>query len=62
MGRGNDNMSNIATAVILGGIKLVTSLRVAEEDEVTGLDLSLHGEAAYNLLGSGIGTEAHRMH
>jgi Amt family ammonium transporter len=50
------------TVVILGGIKLFTSLRVTEEEEVTGLDLSLHGEAAYNLLGSGMGTEMHGMH
>ena len=52
----------VGTVVILGGIKLFTSLRVTEEDEVTGLDLSLHGEAAYNLLGSGMGTEGHWPH
>ena len=52
----------VGTTLILGGIKLFTSLRVTEEDEVTGLDLSLHGEAAYNLLGSGMGTEGHWPH
>jgi Amt family ammonium transporter len=52
----------VGTALILGVIKLFTSLRVGEEEEVTGLDLSLHGESAYNILGSGIGTEGHRMH
>jgi len=52
----------VGTALILGVIKLFTSLRVGEEEEVTGLDLSLHGEAAYNILGSGVGTEGHRMH
>jgi len=46
----------VGTAVILGGIRLVTSLRVSEEDEVAGLDLALHGEAAYNV-GTGVGTE-----
>jgi ammonium transporter, Amt family len=52
----------VGTVIILGGIKLFTSLRVTEEDEVTGLDLSLHGEAAYNLLGSGMGTQGHGLH
>jgi ammonium transporter, Amt family len=52
----------VGTFVILGGIKLFTSLRVNEEEEVMGLDLSQHGEAAYNILGSGMGTEAHRQH
>ncbi len=52
----------VGTVVILGGIRLFTSLRVTDEEEVTGLDLSLHGEAAYNLLGSGIGAEGYRQH
>jgi Amt family ammonium transporter len=46
----------VGTAVILGAIRLVTSLRVSEEDEVAGLDLALHGEAAYNV-GTGVGAE-----
>jgi Amt family ammonium transporter len=47
----------VGTAVILGGIRLVTTLRVTEEEEVTGLDLALHGETAYSNLGSGVGME-----
>jgi len=39
------------------GISLFTSLRVTEEEEVTGLDLALHGEAAYNILTSGLRSE-----
>jgi Amt family ammonium transporter len=42
----------VGTVAILGAIKLFTSLRVSEEDEVQGLDLSLHGEVAYNIVGS----------
>jgi len=49
----------VGTAAILGGIRLVTPLRVTEEEEVTGLDLALHGEAAYATGGS-LGTEPHR--
>jgi len=51
----------VGTVVILGGIKLVTPLRVSEEDEVTGLDLSLHGESAYSDLGTGVGTQGVRL-
>jgi len=50
----------VGTAAILGGIRLFTSLRVTEEEEVTGLDLTLHGEAAYSSGGSGVGTEPYR--
>ena len=39
--------SVIATFIILKVISLVMKLRVSEEQEATGLDLSLHGEAAY---------------
>jgi len=49
----------VGTAAILGAIRLVTPLRVTEEEEVTGLDLALHGEAAYATGGS-LGTEPHR--
>ncbi|MBN2371667.1 MAG: ammonium transporter [Vicinamibacteria bacterium] len=45
------------TFVILKTISLFTSLRVTEEEEVTGLDLALHGEAAYNILVSGLRSE-----
>ncbi|GAB6153166.1 ammonium transporter [Desulfosporosinus burensis] len=37
-----------ATFVIMKGIALVMKLRVNEEQESTGLDLSLHGETAYS--------------
>lgn len=37
--------SAIGTTVILYGIKVFTTLRVSEEDEVEGLDYSQHGEA-----------------
>jgi Amt family ammonium transporter len=50
----------VGTAAILGGIRLFTSLRVTEEEEVIGLDLTLHGEAAYSSGGSGVGTEPFR--
>jgi len=46
----------VGTAAILGAIRLFTPLRVSEEQEVSGLDLTLHGEAAYNV-GAGVGTE-----
>lgn len=39
----------IATFVILKVISLVTQLRVDKEEESLGLDLSLHGEEAYNV-------------
>lgn len=35
------------TFIILKVISLVTKLRVSEEEEATGLDISLHGEEAY---------------
>jgi len=37
----------VATFIILKVISLVTKLRVSEEQESNGLDLSLHGEEAY---------------
>lgn len=37
------------TAIILLGIKAVIGLRVTEEDELLGLDLSQHSESAYEL-------------
>lgn len=39
----------IGTIVILKIVDVVTGLRVAEEHEVEGLDISQHGEEAYNL-------------
>ena len=37
-----------ATLVLIFVTKAVTSLRVDEETEVNGLDLSVHGERAYD--------------
>jgi ammonium transporter, Amt family len=42
----------VGTFLILSLVKLVVPLRVADEDEITGLDVSLHGEVAYNFGGS----------
>lgn len=44
------------TFVILKAVSLVTALRVSAEDEMTGLDLALHGEAGYNFLSQGVGS------
>lgn len=41
--------SAVMTAVILVVVKAITGLRVDEEEEVQGLDLSVHGETGYNL-------------
>ncbi len=41
--------SFVVTLVILKVIDALIGLRVAEEDEITGLDLSQHGEVGYNL-------------
>jgi Amt family ammonium transporter len=41
--------SFIVTAVLLKLVGLVSPLRVTKEDEEIGLDLSQHGEVAYNL-------------
>jgi Amt family ammonium transporter len=43
--------SFVLTVIILKAIDLVIGLRVNEEDEDTGLDLSQHGEAGYSLTG-----------
>jgi Amt family ammonium transporter len=43
--------SFVLTVVILKVIDVVMGLRVTEEDEDTGLDLSQHGEAGYSLTG-----------
>ena len=39
--------SGVVSFVLLKGISLVTSLRATDEDESSGLDISLHGEEAY---------------
>jgi Amt family ammonium transporter len=47
----------LATVVILLGLRMVFgSLRVADEDEVQGLDLSEHSESAYGFVGGGTGS------
>ena len=38
----------LGTFIILKVVESLTPLRVSREDELTGLDLSLHGEVAYN--------------
>ncbi len=38
------------TLVCLGIVRLVTGLRVTKEEEMSGLDISQHGESAYNFL------------
>jgi len=39
----------VGTLLILKAVDLVVGLRVSEADEITGLDLSMHGEEGYNL-------------
>jgi Amt family ammonium transporter len=41
-------LAAVATFVILKVVNLVVGLRPTEQDENQGLDLSLHGEQAYN--------------
>ncbi len=43
-------LAAIGTAVILLLVRAIIGLRVSPEEEVAGLDVSLHGESAYNLL------------
>ncbi|MFN8643222.1 MAG: ammonium transporter [Candidatus Binatia bacterium] len=53
----------VATAVILAGLKMAFgSLRVDEEDEVEGLDLSQHSESAYSPGGGGSLVSPEMMH
>jgi Amt family ammonium transporter len=40
--------AGIATFVILKVVNAVTGLRLTEEQETLGMDLSQHGESAYN--------------
>jgi len=39
----------VGTLVLLKIVDLITGLRVSEEEEIEGLDISQHGEEAYNL-------------
>ena len=41
--------SFVASLIILYVVKAIMGVRVTEEDEVSGVDLSAHGEAGYNL-------------
>jgi Amt family ammonium transporter len=40
--------SGVVTAVVLFIVKMVVGLRVSEDEEREGLDISAHGETAYN--------------
>jgi Amt family ammonium transporter len=42
-------LAAVGTFVILKICDLVTGVRVEKEHEIEGLDLSMHGEEAYNL-------------
>src|SRR2546430_17649392 len=44
----------VGTAIILKVVDALVGLRVSEEDEVAGLDLSQHSETAY-AVGGGVG-------
>jgi Amt family ammonium transporter len=46
-------LAGLGTLAILGLLNATLGLRVHEEDEAMGLDLSLHAEAAYTATGSG---------
>ena len=48
-------LCSVGTFVILQIIKALVGLRVEDEDEATGLDLSLHAESAYSGMGGGGG-------
>jgi Amt family ammonium transporter len=39
----------VGTFVLLKIVDLTTGLRVSEEQEIEGLDITQHGEEAYNL-------------
>ena len=49
--------SGVLTAVIALILKAVLGLRVSEEAEVSGIDLAVHGETAYESIGARISTE-----
>jgi Amt family ammonium transporter len=50
--------SGVLTAVIALGIKYTIGLRLAEEDEVEGIDFVAHGESAYDIHTSGGGSSS----
>jgi ammonium transporter, Amt family len=47
-------LAGLGTFAILKLVSLLTPLRVTEEEEIAGLDLSMHGEVAYNFFGPGM--------
>lgn len=47
-------LAAVGTFLILKLVSLVTPLRATEEEELTGMDMSLHGETAYNFLSPGM--------
>lgn len=47
--------SAVVTTVVAVAIKYTIGLRIAEEDEVEGIDLTAHGETAYDLHSSTLG-------
>jgi ammonium transporter, Amt family len=50
--------SGVLTAVIAAAIKYTLGLRIDEDDEVGGIDLSEHGESAYDLHSGSISSGA----
>jgi Amt family ammonium transporter len=52
----------VGTFVILSAVRLVTPLRVSQEDELSGLDLALHGEVASNTTPAGTMSMAESSH
>ncbi|MCG3173995.1 MAG: Ammonium transporter [Myxococcota bacterium] len=57
---GAAGLAAIATAAILYALKAVMDLRPSKDDELMGLDLSVHGEDAYSYLASSGAGMMHR--
>jgi Amt family ammonium transporter len=49
--------SGVLTAVIALALKAAMGLRVSDEAEVSGIDLAVHGETAYESIGARVSTE-----
>lgn len=47
-------IAGVGTTIVLTIVKSITPLRVTPEEEVSGLDVSSHGEVAYNFLSPGM--------
>jgi ammonium transporter, Amt family len=39
----------VGTLILLKVVDLITGLRITEDEEIEGLDITQHGEEAYNL-------------